>query len=194
MKRAYKPALALLAVAALVSGCAGGRRVEVDSEDPFLSMTNSKDFQDCVSNMARSLVQAEQISKAGKPPTIAFAELRNMTNEPIETSLYLDKIRTLIMKNAGGKVAFLNRQLSEAILRERDLKRKGQVTTSGQKAVLGADYFLSGTIQTMDRTDGSNRSVYTRFEFNLTDAESTQLLWADEFEVKKIGKRGLWER
>lgn len=179
---------------AMLSGCAYVERVAPDSEDKVLSTTlGSKDIEAAVQKMARSIIKIPQIANAEKPPTVAFATLINNSSEPIETNLFLKQIRTLLMQHSGGKIAFLNREVSEQVLRERDLKRKGEITSSARKGVLGADFFLAGSIDALDKTDGKRSSTYTVCTLELTDAESMLLVWADDFEVKKSGKTGLFD-
>ncbi len=180
---------------AMLSGCAYVERVAPDSEDKVLSTTlGSKDIEAAVQKMARSIIKIPQIANAEKPPTVAFATLINNSSEPIETNLFLKQIRTLLMQHSGGKIAFLNREVSEQVLRERDLKRKGEITSSARKGVLGADFFLAGSIDALDKTDGKRSSTYTVCTLELTDAESMLLVWADDFKVKKFGKKSWSER
>ena len=180
---------------ALLVGCAEQGRVPVDREDPFISTTtDSKDVETVAQQMAREIVTVPQIANAQTPPTIAFAKVENRSSVPLDTKMFLEKIRTLLMKNTGGKIAFLNRDKAEEIYRERDMKRSGEVAGGPKKAVLGADYFLTGTVSAIDKGDGKWRSTFMRYEFNLTDAESSQLIWANEYEVKKVGKKGMFDQ
>ncbi|HUW30235.1 MAG TPA: hypothetical protein VM223_01345 [Planctomycetota bacterium] len=182
-------------IVAMAAGCADYGRVAVDSEDPFNdTTTDSKDYVTVAQAMARDIVQVQQISQAEKPPTVAFARVENRSSIPLDTTMFLEEIRTLLSKNVGGKIIFLDRAKSEEVLRERDLKRSGELTSSSKKAVLGADYFLTGSISTIDKTDGKERTTMMRYEFRLTDAESTQIVWVNDYKVKKYGKKGLYER
>ena len=182
-------------IVALAAGCADYGRVPVDSEDPFNdTTTDSKDFVTVAQAMARDIVQVSQIAQAEKAPTVAFAKVENRSSIPIDTKMFLEEIRMLLIKNVGGKIIFLDRARSEEVLRERDLKRSGELTSSSKKAVLGADYFLTGSISTIDKADGGERTTMMRYEFLLTDAESTQIVWANDYKVKKYGKKGLYDR
>jgi len=60
--------------------------------------------------------------------------------------------------------------------------------------VLGADYFLTGSIRSVDKGSGRVRSTATFCRFRLTDAETMQIMWEDSYQVKKIGKQGVWDR
>jgi hypothetical protein len=187
---------AVTVVCVLAAGaCDRVRRVPVDTEDPFGSTTtSSKDLVAVTEFMAREITQVPQIANAEKPPTIAFAEVTNRTNEVMDKNLFIRKMRTLLMKHSGGKVAFLDREKSEEILRERQMKRAGQVGSSGEKVLLGADYFLTGVVSSIDKVSGDKRATYTNYAFRLTDAESSAIIWEDEYEVKKVGKAAVYDR
>jgi PBP1b-binding outer membrane lipoprotein LpoB len=185
---------ALICLALFAGGCAYQGRVAVDSEDPFISTTtDSKDIETIVQEMARSIVTVPQIANAQQPPTIAFASMVNKGPVPLDTEMLLEDIRTLLINNAGNKMVFLNRAKAEEVYRERESKRAGEITASTKKAVLGADYFLTGTIRSLDKTDGSMRSTYIVYNFNLTDAESMQIVWENSYKTKKVGKKGLYD-
>jgi uncharacterized protein (TIGR02722 family) len=178
-----------------LAGCvAETSRVDVATDDSGSTETSSKDLVAVAQNMARSLIQLPQISNAKTPPRIAFADVKNETNEIINKNLFIEKMRTLLLKNAGGRMVFLDRELSEQIAKEREMKRAGEVTSSGSKTRSGADYFLTGKLSSIDKQSGKKRSTYTRYAFRLTDAESTDILWEDEYEVKKVGSAGLYDR
>jgi len=183
------PALAVLAGCGIPAG-----RVDPQSESRHLAIDNTKDIIAMTNQFARSLVTTYQIANAEKPPTIAFAEVRNMTNRPMNTNMYLRQVRAELIKNTGGKMTFLDRESSEAVLREREMKRAGEVTASEKKSVLGADFILTGNIDTIEHTLGRERRVYARYAFRLTDAESTAIVWEDFYEVAMEGKSGDWYR
>ena len=185
-----------LLIAVLLSSClASTQRVGVDTEDPFDSTeTGSKDLEAVAQKMARSLIQLPQVSSAETPPRIAFLEVSNNTNEILNKELFLKKMRTLLIRNATGKMIFLDREKIAAIRAEREAKRRGEFSGKQGGKISGADYFLTGSLDSIDKAAGGKRSTYTRYSFRLTDSESGDIYWEDEYEVKKVGKAGLYDR
>lgn len=186
----------MISVAFVLAGCAsaGTSRVDIATDESGDTTTSSKDLVAVAQKMARSLVTLPQISNAKTPPRIAFAEVKNETNEIINKNMFIEKMRTLLLKNAGGRMIFLDREISSAITKERQMKRSGQLGTSGSRIRSGADYFLTGKLSSIDKQMGKKRSTYTRYAFRLTDAETTDILWEDDYEVKKVGSAGLYDR
>ncbi len=191
--------LQLVSIACLATliSCSAGKtnRVAIDTDEPFSDVeTSSKDLGDIAQKMSASLLQLAQIGQANAPVRIAFSDVKNETNEIINKNLFIEKMRTLLLKNARGKMIFLDREISSDIAKEREQKRSGEVSSSSSKIKSGADYFLTGKLSSIDKVAGNKRSNYTRYSFRLTDAESTDILWEDDYEVKKVGEAGLYDR
>ncbi len=186
--------VAVLSVA--VFGCtANTNRVSTASDEPFSDTeTSSKDLNAVAQKMARSLIGLHQIQAAKTPPRIAFSDVKNETNEIINKNLFIEKMRTLLLRNSQGKMIFLDREISKDVSNERSAKRSGSLSSGKMKARAGADYFLTGKLSSIDKQSGGQRSTYTRYAFRLTDAESTAIVWEDDYEVKKIGEAGLYDR
>ncbi len=186
----------LLALATMMS-CSVGKttRVGVDTDEPFSDVeTSSKDLSVVAEKMAKSILQLPQVFNAKTPVRIAFSDVKNETNEIINKNLFIEKMRTLLLKNGQGRMIFLDREISADIQKEREQKRAGEISSQGSKIKSGADFFLTGKLSSIDKVAGSQRSNYTRYTFRLTDAESTDILWEDDYEVKKVGESGLYDR
>jgi PBP1b-binding outer membrane lipoprotein LpoB len=185
-----------LAVAAFAGGCAGQTaRTDVDSEDDAMAgAIGSKDFRAVCFDMAQSMVRIAQIQNAKNPPTIAFFEMVNNSDELVNAEDILYKIRTELVKNSGGKMVFLDRDASEKIKAERRDKERGRVTTSGDKPVYGADYFMAGRIEGIRRTRGRRETEYIRIAVRLTDAQTSAIVWENDYEFKKLFIAGAYDR
>ena len=189
--------LVTILLAAVLMGCSVGKttRVGVATDEPFSDVeTSSKDLSVVAEKMTKSMLQLPQINQATTPVRIAFADVKNETNEIINKNIFIEKMRTLLLKNARGRMVFLDREISEEIARERSDKRSGEVTSNRIGTKSGADYFLTGKLASIDKVSGKTRSNYTRYSFRLTDAETTDILWEDDYEVKKVGSSGIYDR
>lgn len=189
-------ALVALAVMTAAGGCAGRTaRMDVDSEDDALLGTmGSKDFRSICFEMAQSMVRLPQIQSASKPPTIAFVEMTNASDEIFSVDDLLYKMRTELIKNSNGRMMFLDRDIIERIKQERRDKDRGRVTSSGDKAVYGADFFLTGRVESIRRTRGRRETSYMRVSVRLTDAASSAIVWENDYEMKKLVMAGVYDR
>ncbi|MDK1032039.1 MAG: hypothetical protein QGD94_08545 [Planctomycetia bacterium] len=181
----------------LAAGCTGTtKRLAPDelSDLEFGTGITSQDFRSVAQRMARSLVTLAQIQNATTPPKIAFIAVQNNSNDFIDGDSFLNKMRTELIKHAGGKMVFLDRAIITAIERENRDKGRGKRTTSGEKTPLGADFFLTGIIESIDKVAGGGRTSYIRLSFRLTDAGSSAIVWEDDYEIKKHTTAGIMYR
>ncbi len=183
--------------AVLVAGCTGEtKRMDLDqnSEADMGAGLTSQDFRSISQRMARSLVTLPQVQNSTTPPKVAFATVANNSNEYIDGDSFLRKMRTELVKNAEGRVVFLDRAVIDQIDKENRDKTRGKRTASGEQIPLGADFFLTGTIDSIDKVAGAGRTQYLRLSFRLTDAGTSAIVWEDEYEIKKHSTTGVMYR
>ena len=189
------------AVLALLSGCASSG-VKNPSGVPVTHMTadeqgfvagtgmESQDLVMVADKMARGIVGIPQIANAVTPPTIVLEPVDNQTRFPINKELFLTKIRAQLNSKARGKMMFLARSQMEALEKERNRKREGQVTASSDpnlQEFKGADYLLTGTLQGLSTRTAAGTSDYILYDFHLIDARTSGIVWEDSAEMKKQG-------
>ncbi len=189
------------ALAALAAGCASGG-VKNPAGVPVTHMTadeqgfvagtgvESQDLVTVADKMARSILRIPQIANAQTPPTIVIEPVDNQTRFPINKELFLTRIRSQLNSKAFGKVQFLARNQMEALEKERNRKREGQVTSSSDASVQefkGADYFLTGSLQGLSTRTKAGTSDYILYDFHLIDARTSVIVWEDSAEMKKQG-------
>ena len=190
-----------LTTAALVAGCASSgvknpsgvpvTRMNAD-EQGFVAGTGieSQDLVAVADKMARSIVGIPQIANAQYPPIVVLDPVNNETRFPINKDIFLTRIRAQLNSKAAGKVTFLARDRMAALEKERNLKREGAVTATSDPNVqefLGANYFLTGTLQGLSTRTKAGTSDYILYSFQLIDARSSAIVWEDSAEMKKQG-------
>lgn len=190
-----------LTTAALVAGCASSgvknpsgvpvTRMNAD-EQGFVAGTGieSQDLVAVADKMARSIVGIPQIANAPTPPIVVLDPVNNETRFPINKDIFLTRIRAQLNSKAAGKVTFLARDRMAALEKERNLKREGAVTATSDPNVqefLGANYFLTGTLQGLSTRTKAGTSDYILYSFQLIDARSSAIVWEDSAEMKKQG-------
>ena len=194
-------AASILAFVAMISGCAsrgvknpagvGVTRLNAD-EQGFVSGTGveSQDLVAVTDKMARSVLAIPQIANAATPPIIVLDPVDNQTRFPINKNIFLTRIRTGLNSQAHGKVTFLARDRMAALEKERNMKREGAVSASSDPQVqefLGANYFLTGSLQGLSTRTKAGTSDYILYAFQLIDARTSAIIWEDSAEIKKQG-------
>jgi len=111
--------------------------------------------------------------------------------QPINTAIFTDRILNSLVRETSGRVKFLARDHIDAVLREREGKREGVLVGKGLKSLLGADYLLTGRINSLSKRYEGYRSDYFQIGFKLVDAEDSVVVWTMGFEFKKVGDAGV---
>jgi PBP1b-binding outer membrane lipoprotein LpoB len=191
-----------LALAGLISGCvyekttvpAGIPAQQIGVNDPgFVAGTGieSQDLVAVTDKMGRSILNIPQITNAVGTPCIVLDPIKNNTRFPISKDIFLTRIQDELIRQAAGRVTFLARDRMEALQREKQLKQSGQVTASSDPGVVefkGADYFLTGTLDSISTRSDAGASDYVLYSFQLIDARTSAIVWADSAEIKKQGQ------
>ena len=162
-------------------------------EDDHLGGTGveSGDIRTVGRKMAESMLETPEIVNAQGVPRIALLPVKNSTRFIIDKDIFTKKIRIEFNKNTRGKVRFLARDRIEDILKERESKREGLVSASKEADLLGVDFYLTGEMTGLSKAAGGSRSDYIMLSFQLIDAETSDIVWEDLYEVKKVGISGV---
>ncbi len=193
--------LGLAGLVVLAGGCAssgvknpsGAQVTEMRADERgFVAGTGveSQDLVTVADKMARGILGLEQISAAKSPPYIVLNPVINETRFPINKDIFLTRIQTQLISKSGGKVLFLARERMDALIKERDAKRAGQFNTTADPNVQefkGADYFLTGKLQSLTTKTKDGTSDYVNYTFELIDARTSVIVWADQHDIKKQG-------
>lgn len=191
----------IAAVGSILTGCAnrgvqnpsgvGVTEMQAD-ERGFVAGTGveSQDLVTVTDRMARSILAVPVIAQAAKPPKVVLYPVINETRFPINKDIFLTRIRTRLNTLATGKVQFLAREQMKVLEEERQRKIAGEVTTESDPNVVefkGADYFLTGKLQSMSARTSAGLSDYVLYSFQLIDARTSDIVWEDAAEIKKQG-------
>jgi PBP1b-binding outer membrane lipoprotein LpoB len=190
-----------LAAAASLAGCAS-QGVRNPSGSPVTEMRpdergkvagtgiESQDLVAVTDKMARGILAIPEIARASSAPRIVLDPVTNETRFAINKDIFLTRIRTALNSKAAGKVRFLDREMMATLEREQRLKQQGLVTATADPNVVefrGADFFLTGKLQSITTRTAQGTSDYVLYAFRLTDARTTEIVWEDSAEIKKEG-------
>lgn len=152
----------------------------------------STDIRTVSRKMAASILEVPQILRVqGAPPKVALLPVKNSTRFIINKDIFTKKIRIELNKNAMGKITFLARDRMDDILKERQSKRDGLVGASKQVDLKGVDFYLTGELMGLSKAINGDRSDYISMSFQLIDAETSEVIWENEYEVKRVGETGV---
>ncbi|MCM1512862.1 MAG: penicillin-binding protein activator LpoB [Oxalobacter formigenes] len=181
-------------VAVLFCACSGPQtgRITGDGEvvyedaqavETVTTQWGSTDLQSTAESMAQSLLASRWIAEAASPPKVRLRDVKNYTDEHIDTKGMTDKIRIRLLRS--GQVRFLaDKGNMDDVFEERDLN---ELATKRQenKLMMDADYIITGSVRSIRKRTKSVGDVYFQITLELTDPQSGEIKWADEKEIRK---------
>jgi uncharacterized protein (TIGR02722 family) len=180
-------------VAAAVIGCAGKSVYMAPGETTQMGA----DFSDTdMRTMAQSMynsLQERLVKIRGADvvvPVVALLRVDNKTSEHIDTDMIADKLQIELLR--AGTLRFVDRTRIRDMAAEFDLGASGFIDPDKAKSAgkaLGAEYFLYGEMGSIKKAEGKTRLNYYRLSMKMTDVETNEVLWAEDFEVKKMYKK-----
>ncbi len=194
--RATTARLVLLGLALSLTGC-GVKTKKTTYVDPDAygavegTGLEARDVRAVARQMAEELLVSPTIQSFEGAPRLAVLPVKNRSRFLVDQEIFTTLITDLLIQNASGQLAVLNRDIVEQIVAEREMKRQGQVDSSGFKAMAGADYFLEGEVRSLSASNADAQSDYVVIRFQLTDAETGIVSWSNSYEMKKEGSWGV---
>jgi uncharacterized protein (TIGR02722 family) len=193
--RMLRAGLALVALA-VVSGCA----TKVERLDESQAVDLSGAWNDTDSRMVSQEMIQDSLARAwlqefrGRPgqnrPSVIVGEVRNMSHEHINTQTFtLEMERALIN---SGKIDFVASKAERGGIRD---ERKDQDinaredTRNAMGKELGADFMLTGTINTIVDPSGDTQVRFYQVNMTLISLADNRKVWVGQKDIRKLVTR-----
>jgi len=120
-------------------------------------------------------------------PRVVVLPVKNNTRFTLNRGVFMNRFRSELNKQAGGKLLFLARENMPELEAEMDL--------IGSRTVTTADFFLTGTIDglTSRGASGGSKESYL-YSFRLIDVKTQGIIWEDNYTVSKVAVERLINR
>lgn len=203
--------LTLTLALALSAGCASSIRYDDPGKVETINIDfGSTDLQQLAGSMAESLGADQRLTAYEKPGddkriVLYSAGIENRTSEHIDTSGIMDSIRVALLKSGKFRLAATQQGQDELAEQVRFQQGSGRVDPEQAKAFgqqLGADMVLIGRLRSIEKSrprnvedaGGKIDDVYYQFVMELTDITTGETVWAEQKELRKTKKTGLFGR
>ena len=194
LKRTISLALLGAAVAGLTA-CAGPRAFTRGSyQDPEeIAMLDDRWNQNDMQLVAKKVVESLTAWKqrdALEKPVVILETPKNRTTEHIDLQALYDHVKTALINS--GEFTFLDKAAREEIAKEYEYQGSGYVNpneATGPGRQRAARYLLGLVITSNVQQVGNDKVVYYKTTFELTDIETTEILWTDHKEIRKDFKK-----
>ena len=190
-----KKLLTVLLVLPFVFACAPKvKRVETNLVKDVSGGWNDTDAQMVAQKMITDCLNSgwytKFVSKNGKEPTLIVGTVSNKTMEHINTDVFVEEMQRALINS--GKVDFVASRDERGEVRTERLEQDEFASEETRKAFgreVGADYMLSGVLNSVVDQAGSKAVVYYQANLKLIDIETNQIAWNGQQKIKKYVKR-----
>ncbi|MCK4412844.1 MAG: penicillin-binding protein activator LpoB [Candidatus Eisenbacteria sp.] len=126
----------------------------------------------------------------GTVPIVIAGAIRNLGTEHIATGTFVADIERALVNSGRAKVVARADERGDLRLERADQwANASEATVKEIGRELGADYMLSGTINTITDQSGGEKVVFYQIDLALMDIETNQKVWLGQHKIKKhIGR------
>lgn len=179
----------------MTSGCAAFRQstkeVDVDNMKHYDQDYDAADLRTLSTVMVNQLLPSPFMAEQPAPPVMMIAEIRNDTDEHIDTRSLTDQMRVKLIQS--GKIRFINEARRKEIMDEQGFQA-ANVTPGQNSAIgrqLGASYMLTGALSKIEKKSGRQVRVskqkfsYYKLTMEANDIETGEIMWIAEHEFAR---------
>ena len=188
----------LVIIISLLAGCGPTIRYEIKDEETVTgSDWSAKDLKDVSEYMTASIKQSAFISspqyKSERPRWMMAKDLKNETDEHVNTRTIMEKIRTKLINE--GFASFVDDQAIEDILNQMQLQQSGlfdDKTVPKVGKLVGAKLILRGTVSSIRKRTDRNDIIYYNITLQLVNIQTGEIVWTDEKEIQRATNKSLF--
>ena len=193
------------AAAAILCGCAMTARETQLDRQAMSAKLEPQDVRRTVEKMVDSMIADADVIKevGGSKPVLDITGIKNRSTMHIDMNMITSSIRTKLIRSrlfrfvdrttAADDLQFMNDQALNGLTDQRKAVRAGQQSA--------AQMYLYGELSEMrqdvddtsenwtDITFTSSTDRYFKFNLNLKDLRTGEIIWTDEQEIRKDQKR-----
>jgi len=188
----------ILSASVAITGCGSSvkvARVDSDKEIALTDKWNDEDSRLVAEEMIDDMLSYPWINKFAKKfpdkePTITIQRVRNKSHEHIAVDTFINDIKRSVIRS--GKAGFIatraEREDTRAELRDQDMNASSNTRMEmGEED--GANFALSGTINSIvDQLDGK-RVTYYQVDLKLINLQTAREEWNGSKKIKKFMER-----
>ncbi|CAH9057886.1 hypothetical protein PSECIP111854_02088 [Pseudoalteromonas sp. CIP111854] len=169
-------------------------RIDANQEVALSDKWNGKDSQLVAEAMISDMLSFpwvnDHLKNEGSRPAIIVQTVRNKSHQHIAVDTFLNDLKRAILRS--GQADFVaNQEIRNEIREERkDQELNASLETQNEMGQeQGADYALSGTINSFVDQQGGKRVTFYQVDLRLIDMTSNREVWNGQKKIQKLQER-----
>jgi penicillin-binding protein activator len=125
-------------------------------------------------------------TRSGRVPVVIVGDVRNRSHEHIDAETFIRNMEREFV-NSGTVRVVQGAEFREQIRQERADQQEfaSPETVARWRREIGADYMLTGTMNSIVDQHGRDKIIYYQINLELTDMETNEKVWIGEKQIKK---------
>ena len=196
MKQVIIPITCMLLIT--LAGCGSKKtveRVEVETTIDLSGRWNDTDSRQVSEAMIVDCLNHPWISRhtvgtQGKNPIVIVGAIRNRSTEHIAIPTFVSDIERAFINS--GLVSVVASAVERGELRDEKGDQSKFASLETVKAMgqeLGADYMMTGQINTIEDREGGKQVTFYQTDLTLTNIETNEKIWLGQKKIKKFIER-----
>ena len=181
-----------------LAGCGPSKtveRIEVDTTIDLSGQWNDTDSRqvsqamiaDCLNH---PWISQHTVSTQGKRPVVIVGAIRNRSMEHIAIPTFVSDIERAFINSGLVSVVASAAERGELRDEKGDQSKFASLETVKEMGKeLGADYMMTGQINTIQDREGGKQVMFYQTDLTLTNVESNQKVWLGQKKIKKFIQR-----
>ena len=170
-------------------------RIEVDTTIDLSGRWNDTDSRQVSEAMIVDCLNHPWISRhtvgaQGKRPAVIVGAIRNRSTEHIAIPTFVSDIERAFINS--GLVSVVASAIERGELRDEKGDQSKFASLETVKAMgqeLGADYMMTGQINTIEDREGGKQVMFYQTDLTLTNVETNEKVWLGQKKIKKFIER-----
>jgi hypothetical protein len=185
-----------LILAPVLTACGGTKvqRMDTNEVKDLSGKWNDTDSRLVAEEMIRDCLSRQWLERAqssmGKSPTVIVGSVRNQSHEHINTETFVEDLQRELINS--GKVDFVASKGERGDVREERMDQDTNASEETRKAhgkETGADFMLSGAINTIEDSEGGKKVTLYQTNLKLLNMKTNQIAWNGQKKIKKFVSR-----
>ena len=191
----YRSAIYAILIGIIVfSGCSSSKQVTRVEADTMIDLSGR--WNDTDSRMVADEIIADCLNhpwindhgmSTGGKPVVIVGGIRNKSMEHIPVATFITDIERAFINT--GKVRTVSSSSERSEIRE-ERADQGEFaaieTIKRMGRELGADYMMTGEINTIEDREGGDQVVFYQTDLTLTNIETNEKIWIGQKKIKKF--------
>lgn len=123
-------------------------------------------------------------------PVVIVGQVSNQSSEHINTNTFVENLQRSLINS--GKVDFVASSAERGQLRQERVEQDTNASDDTRKAQgqeTGADFMMTGVINSIEDQEGGKKVVYYQTNLKLVNIQSNRIVWNGEKKIKKYISR-----